>query len=174
MYGLGIAKGFMETLRTLVSEPVITQQYPDERRDPPRELRSRGMELLWYRERCTGCSNCAYACPHAIITVATHQSANGDRVIDRYEIDFARCMYCSLCVEACPFHAIEEGPNYEMASYSRQGLYYTMDKLTALVGERPPLLDPEEIPAPNIWGGGSQDQDQPDDPVLKARQQALS
>ena len=99
MFGRGIAKGLMVTLRYLVRRP-FTIQYPEEIRPIPVDART---NLLWFEERCTGCSTCAQACPDGCILVQTSPREDGSLSIDRYEIDFRLCMYCALCVEACPY-----------------------------------------------------------------------
>ena len=95
MFGTGIAKGLMVTLRYLFHRP-FTVQYPEELRPVPVNART---NLLWFEERCTGCSTCAQACPDGCILVATSPGEDGALNIDRYEIDFRLCMYCGLCVE---------------------------------------------------------------------------
>src|SRR3989304_22191 len=92
----------MVTLRTLFRTP-FTTQYPEEIRPIPVNART---NLLWFEERCTGCSTCAQACPDGCILVQTSPREDGSLNVDRYEIDFRLCMYCGLCVEACPHEAI--------------------------------------------------------------------
>ncbi|MEX2158365.1 MAG: 4Fe-4S binding protein, partial [Dehalococcoidia bacterium] len=93
MYGLGLAKGMMVTLKYLFRRP-YTVQYPEEVRNIPVGART---NLVWFEERCTGCSTCAQACPDGCILVATSPAEDGSLHIDRYEIDFRICMYCGLC-----------------------------------------------------------------------------
>ncbi len=123
MYGTGIIKGMALTFKHIFRKP-FTVQYPEERL--PTSPRYRGIEFLWSLHRCTGCDSCAKACPEGCITVATHQGEQGQRIVDRYEIDLRICLYCGLCVEACPFHAVYMGSNYELANYDVSKLY--MDK----------------------------------------------
>jgi NADH-quinone oxidoreductase subunit I len=59
MYGIGLAKGLWVTLRHFFKPPV-TVQFPEEVRPFPARART---NLLWFDERCTGCSTCAQACP---------------------------------------------------------------------------------------------------------------
>jgi NADH-quinone oxidoreductase subunit I len=126
MYGLGIAKGMMLTLKHLFRPP-ITIQYPEERQRLP--VRSRAT-LVWYEELCTGCNTCAEACPDGCITVATHPGRGpaGDRIVDRYEIDFRICMYCALCAEACPYSAIRTGLDFEYATYDFDSMLFTKER----------------------------------------------
>ena len=125
-YGTGIARGLGLTLRQLF-KPVDTLEYPEVSRPVPVYART---NLLWFEERCTGCSTCAQACPDGCILVATSQDAEGRRNIDRYEIDFRICMYCGLCTEACPYQAIQAGGRYDDAVYVFEDMYRDRDALT--------------------------------------------
>jgi NADH-quinone oxidoreductase subunit I len=154
VYGLGIAKGLLVTIRHLI-RPTFTVQYPEEVRSIPRRART---SLLWFEERCTGCSTCAQACPDGCILVATSPAQNGSLNKDRYEIDFRICMYCGLCTEACPYLAIQPGGPVEDAAYDFNHLYRDKHALTRLAhkhlkehdfmyphGERPPREVIEQI-----------------------------
>ena len=109
MYGLGILKGMVVTFKHIFKPP-FTVQYPEEVRPIPARART---NLLWFEERCTGCSTCAQACPDGCILVATSPAEDGSLNIDRFEIDFRLCMYCGLCVEACPYEAIQAGGTWK-------------------------------------------------------------
>ncbi len=128
MYGLGIAKGLLMTLRHLFRRP-FTVQYPEEVRHIPPRART---NLLWFDERCTGCSTCAQACPDGCILVATSPREDGSLNKDRYEIDFRLCMFCGLCVEACPFEAIQAGGPFDDAVYVFDDMYRDKDTLTRM------------------------------------------
>ena len=67
-YGIGIAKGMTVTLKNLVRSP-ITTQYPEEKLIVSR--RTRGTELIWDEERCSGCATCAKTCPQGSIKIKT-------------------------------------------------------------------------------------------------------
>ena len=67
-YGKGILKGMSVTIRHLLRIP-ITTQYPEQRLNPSR--RTRGNELIWNQERCTGCGTCAKTCPQGSIDIMT-------------------------------------------------------------------------------------------------------
>jgi NADH-quinone oxidoreductase subunit I len=131
MYGSGIIKGMMVTIKHLFRPP-YTVQYPEEVRPIPARART---NLLWFEERCTGCSTCAQACPDGCILVATTPAADGTRNIDRYEIDFRICMYCGLCVEACPYEAIQAGGTFKDAVYTFDDMYKDKHSLTVLARE---------------------------------------
>ena len=130
-YGTGIAKGMGLTLRTMF-RPVATIQYPEETRTIPVYART---NLLWFEERCTGCSTCAQACPDGCILVETSPNPDGTLEKVRYEIDFRICMYCGLCVEACPYQAIQAGGVFEDAVYEFDTMYKDKHALTKLAHE---------------------------------------
>ena len=83
MYGVGLIKGLKVTFRHLFKPPV-TVQFPEEVRNFPARART---NLLWFDERCTGCSTCAQACPDGCILVATEPRPDGSLQKVRYEID---------------------------------------------------------------------------------------
>ena len=153
MYGLGIAKGMWVTFKHIFRPP-FTVQYPEEVRPIPVRART---NLIWFEERCTGCSTCAQACPDGCILVQTSPREDLSLNIDRYEIDFRLCMYCGLCVEACPYEAIQAGGPLDDAAYDFNELYRDKHALTKMAqthlrthdhmypnGKGAPLL--EEIP----------------------------
>jgi formate hydrogenlyase subunit 6/NADH:ubiquinone oxidoreductase subunit I len=125
-YGIGVARGMLMTLRH-VFRPAITVNYPEQQREIPVRART---NLLWFEERCTGCSTCAQACPDGCILVQTSPRDDGTLSIDRYEIDFRICMYCGLCTEACPYQAIQAGGRYDDAVYVFESMYRDRQALT--------------------------------------------
>jgi NADH-quinone oxidoreductase subunit I len=131
VYGLGIAKGMLETLRHL-ARPPVTVQYPEEVRPIPPRART---NLLWFDERCTGCSTCAQACPDGCILVETAPNPDGTLNKVRYEIDFRLCMYCGLCAEACPYEAIQAGGVFRDSVYIFDDMYHDKHELTRLARE---------------------------------------
>jgi NADH-quinone oxidoreductase subunit I len=131
VYGLGIAKGLLTTAKHLFRKPV-TVQYPEEVRPIPPRART---NLLWFDERCTGCSTCAQACPDGCILVETRPNPDGTLEKVRYEIDFRLCMYCGLCTEACPYEAIQMGGRFDDADRVFDNLYRDKHALTAFARE---------------------------------------
>ena len=131
MYGTGLIKGMMVTLRHFFRPPV-TVQFPEEVRPIPARART---NLLWFDERCTGCSTCAQACPDGCILVATEPRPDGGLEKVRYEIDFRICMYCGLCTEACPYEAIQPGGSFRDAVYFFDDMYQDKYELTRLAHE---------------------------------------
>ena len=130
-YGLGVARGLLVTFKHIFRPP-ITVSYPEEERDVPVRART---NLLWFEERCTGCSTCAQACPDGCILVQTSPREDGTLNIDRYEIDFRICMYCGLCTEACPYQAIQSGGRYDDAVYVFEQMYRDRDALSREASE---------------------------------------
>ncbi len=131
MYGLGILKGMLVTFRHIFKPP-FTVQYPEEVRPIPARART---NLLWFEERCTGCSTCAQACPDGCILVATSPAEDGSLNIERYEIDFRICMYCGLCVEACPYEAIQAGGTWKDVTADFGEMYRDKQALTTFAHE---------------------------------------
>lgn len=131
MYGLGLAKGLMVTLKNFIRPP-FTVQYPEERLQ--QHPRFRGEEFVWYEERCTGCASCAKYCPLGIIKIVTDPSKTaieeGEKYdIEVFDIDIGRCMFCGLCVEACPYDALFMGSGFERGRYRRDELVISVDEL---------------------------------------------
>ena len=131
MYGIGIAKGLGQSFKHAFRAPV-TVEYPEQVRYMSPRART---NLLWFDERCTGCSTCAQACPDGCILVQTSPNPDGSLNKERYEIDFRLCMYCGLCVEACPYEAIQVGGTYKDAVYDFDDMYKDKHALTTLARE---------------------------------------
>ncbi|MGA1867540.1 MAG: NuoI/complex I 23 kDa subunit family protein [bacterium] len=131
----GIVTGMKVTLSNLFAKPV-TRQYPKEK--PVFKKRFRGRLGLVRdkksgRLKCVACGLCAKACPDNIITIV---AAQGDpekgekkKYPKEYTVDIARCMYCGYCVEACPFGALVMTHEYELATYNKDDLVCSIDKL---------------------------------------------
>ena len=151
-YGLGIAKGLLVTFRHLFRPP-ITVSYPEEERDVPVRART---NLLWFEERCTGCSTCAQACPDGCILVQTSPREDGTLRIDRYEIDFRICMYCGLCTEACPYEAIQPGGPLDDAVTDFDEMYRDKHALSRMARS---FLDRNDNTYPNGMAAPAPDAD---------------
>jgi NAD(P)H-quinone oxidoreductase subunit I len=126
-YGKGVAKGMALTFKHLFRPP-ITVQYPEEKLQVSRRIR--GNELVWYPNRCTGCTNCVRACPQGNIEILTHKGDKKKYAVDKFEIDTGRCMFCGLCVEACPFKALAMGTDYEKSRYKQNDLVMGKEDLS--------------------------------------------
>jgi len=127
-YGLGIAKGLSVTIRHLLRRP-ITTQYPEQRLNPSRRVR--GNELIWDKDKCTGCGTCAKACHIGAIHISTSTNLVDNKYeVQSYEVDTGYCIFCGLCVEACPYEALFLSYDYERAQYRRNDLVQSKEKMT--------------------------------------------
>src|SRR5712691_11501775 len=152
--GMGLLKGLMVTLKTMMRRSV-TQQYPHVKPDLP--ARSRGVIAL-KQENCTVCYKCSRECPDWCIYIdahkETHEPAGGGRarsakILDRFAIDYALCMYCGICVEACPFDALFWSREFDYAEYDIHELTHEKERLeewTYTVLPPPPLEVGAEAP----------------------------
>jgi len=119
-YGIGIAKGLTVTIRHLLRHPTVSQ-YPEQRLNISR--RFRGNELIWNREKCTGCGTCAKTCPQGAIEIITSTNPVENKyAVEKYQVDTGYCIQCGLCVEACPYEALYMGHSFECAKYRRDEL----------------------------------------------------
>ena len=126
-YGLGIAKGMALTFKHLFRHP-ITTQYPEERLTVSRRIR--GNELVWDKEKCTGCATCAKSCPEGCIEIITSVNTEENKyVVEKFGVDIGYCIFCGLCVESCPYEALFMSYDYERARYRRQELVMAKEGL---------------------------------------------
>ena len=126
-YGIGIIKGLTVTIRHLLRHPTVNQ-FPEQRLNMSRRIR--GNELIWSRERCTGCGTCAKTCPQGAIEIVTATNLVDNKYdVEKYQVDTGYCIQCGLCVEACPYDALFMGYSYERAQYRRGDLIQTNDEL---------------------------------------------
>ena len=146
---MGYLDGFRVTFRQ-ISEPRVTNKYPDEKRPKPERLHGRHV-LNRYEdgmEKCIGCELCAGVCPARCIYVRGADNppddpvSPGERYGFVYEINYLRCIHCDLCVEACPTEAITESKLFEFSFTNRQDAIYTRDEL---------LVDDEGHPQHLPW-----------------------
>jgi ferredoxin len=109
-YGKGIAKGMAVTFQHLFRQP-ITTQYPEQRLIVSR--RTRGNELIWQEDQCSGCATCARSCPLGVIQIR----ATGQGYVQ------------APCSETCPAHInipryvkyISEGKPADLSPQSADG-----------------------------------------------------
>ena len=126
-FGLGIVKGMTVTIERLLRHPTVSQ-YPKQRLNVSRRIR--GNELIWNREKCTGCATCAKTCPQGAIEIVTSTNLPDNKYeVQTYRVDTGYCIQCGLCVEACPYDALFMGYSYERAKYRRGELVQANDEL---------------------------------------------
>ena len=135
-YGIGIAKGLTVTIRHMFRRP-ITVQHPEQRLNTSRRIR--GNELVWSKERCTGCATCAKTCPQGVIRITTSvDPVENKYVVEKYEVDTGYCIFCGLCVESCPYGALFLGYTYERAQYRRNELTQSKEDMMLESGKKQP------------------------------------
>ncbi len=133
-YGLGIAKGLSVTLGYFFRRPSVTQ-YPDQRLHVSR--RTRGQEMVWDREKCTGCCTCAKSCPQGVIEIVTSTNLKNNKYeVEKYQVDTGYCIQCGLCVESCPYEALFFSTNYECAKYRRSELIQNKEDMMLESGNK--------------------------------------
>jgi NADH-quinone oxidoreductase subunit I len=133
-YGMGIAKGLSVTLGYFFRRPSVTQ-YPDQRLHVSR--RTRGQEMVWDREKCTGCCTCAKSCPQGVIEIVTSTNLKNNKYeVEKYQVDTGYCIQCGLCVESCPYEALFFSTNYECAKYRRSELIQNKEDMMLESGNK--------------------------------------
>jgi NADH-quinone oxidoreductase subunit I len=131
---MGIAKGLSVTLGYFFRRPSVTQ-YPDQRLHVSR--RTRGQEMVWDREKCTGCCTCAKSCPQGVIEIVTSTNLKNNKYeVEKYQVDTGYCIQCGLCVESCPYEALFFSTNYECAKYRRSELIQNKEDMMLESGNK--------------------------------------
>ncbi len=138
--GFGLMQGLLVVLKNMTRKR-ITEQYPEERLIVSR--RTRAQELVWDRDRCTGCATCVKACPQGNIKIETSIGPNNKYVVEKFENDEGRCIFCGLCVEACPYEALFFGRSYERSQYQRKALVADIDEMTSPKKEKSAYYRPD-------------------------------
>jgi len=133
-YGLGIAKGLSVTLRYFFRSPSVTQ-YPEQRLHTSRRIR--GNELVWDRQKCTGCCTCAKSCPQGVIQIVTSTNMVDNKYeVEKYQVDTGYCIQCGLCVESCPYGALFFSYAYECSKYRRADLVQDKEEMMLESGKK--------------------------------------
>jgi NADH-quinone oxidoreductase subunit I/NAD(P)H-quinone oxidoreductase subunit I len=141
-----IFEGMAVTFSHFVRKP-YTVQYPD--RIPMRiqdtlPFRYRGI-LAVDLEICTGCLACERACPiDCIVIEAVKDKETRQMILNRFDIDIAKCMYCGLCSEPCPTGSIHHTSEFEGADFTLQSMLrrYVTTPVAAYKPKKGPETDP--------------------------------
>ena len=171
MYGLGLGKGLLVTLSTMLRKPV-TAQYPKEHL--PVDERFMGFPALTWDYQikepfCTGCMVCVRYCPTQCMSATMKDNplhADGKstrrKIIDEFEINLGRCILCGICVEVCNFDAIEMSHEHELSKYQRNDNRMDLPKLLEMgkeyqaeVNWQPPS---KKKPAKEAKGKGAEEE----------------
>ena len=121
-------QGLMVTFRNQNPKYIYTEQYPAER--PKVAERYRGAPRLNNNPEngetlCISCNLCALACPENLIVVTSERNEQTKRKdLTDFTYDLSRCMFCGLCEDACPVDALELTQDFELATYTRDGLIW--------------------------------------------------
>ena len=153
-YFWGVAKGMWQTLKHLFRRRRFTVEYPDVRWPLPPGYRGAPVLVTGDdgHERCVACLMCMFVCPpQAIYIEAEETPRDKERRPAIFDIDFGRCIFCGYCEEACPEIAIVLKDEFELASFTREGLVKGRDELLAMgLKERTsfvyPIVDRGPVP----------------------------
>jgi NADH-quinone oxidoreductase subunit I len=134
-----LLQGLWVTFRNQHPKYIYTEQYPAER--PQVAERYRGAPRLNVNPDneetlCIACNLCALACPENLIVVGmARNEQTKHKELTTFTYDLSRCMFCGLCEDACPVDALELTQDFELASYTREGLIW--DRQTLEEGPKP-------------------------------------
>src|SRR5712691_11162026 len=130
---LDLLQGLKVTFKYQHPKEIYTEQYPLER--PQVAERYRGAPRLNVNPDtdetlCISCDLCALACPENLIVVTSERNEKTRRKeLVAFTYDLSRCMFCGLCEDACPTDALELTQDFELASYSREGMIWDRETL---------------------------------------------
>lgn len=164
-----LSRGLWTVLKQVLFNPVVTLQYPEQKREVRPRFRGRHVLKRYENglEKCIGCSLCAAACPSDAIFVEASENTDekrfspGERYASTYEINMLRCIYCGFCEDACPTEAIVLGDNYELSFTDRRQAIYPKEMLLEPV----PIVDmttPRAV-EPNVYNRSVPEMKDPQD-----------
>ena len=124
---------------------IVTQQYPENRKDLKMFDRFKGEVVLKHDEnnmhRCNGCGICQINCPNGSIEIITDMIANDEgkqeRIIDKHIYHLSMCTFCGLCVKNCPSNALEFTQEFEHAVFDRSKLTKVLNKPGSKIKKEP-------------------------------------
>ncbi len=129
---LGLLHGLGVTLKNFL-RGAVTEQYPEERHEPPERFRGR---LFLDHHICIGCTMCEQSCPNGALKMVpwgaisnTAQPQHRDYNLFP-QVDIAMCTYCGWCEDVCPTGAIRHTKQFELARYDREHFEYTPEQLS--------------------------------------------
>ncbi|MDD8018118.1 MAG: NADH-quinone oxidoreductase subunit I [Bacteroidota bacterium] len=120
-------------------QPVVTLQYPIEKKAMPERVRNR---LYMNFDDCIGCELCANACPVDCIDIEVMKAPATENLgvtstgqkkriyVTKFDIDIAKCCYCGLCVYPCPTECLKMTDVYEFSEFDRHNLIYNFSTMT--------------------------------------------
>ena len=116
--------GMMVTLKYFCKKSV-TVRYPEEK--CVISPRYRGVVSLVIDEktgkhRCIACGTCIRICPNYSLVLESGIDELKKRCPTKFTLKLGQCMFCGLCAEACPVGALEMNKEYEISTYTREGL----------------------------------------------------
>ena len=154
----GVFVAFVTALRQLFRRR-MTLRYPEEKLEIEGEGFQydakkaigipgyKGRHIL-FLDKCTGCQLCSIACENiadCIEMVTVEKKDFPAWVVPKQlaaaatfpqnkkslwpQIDFGSCVFCGFCVDACPFDALYMTNEYELTSYTKEGLIFTPTQL---------------------------------------------
>jgi len=127
----GIRAGLYITFQHLFRKK-FTRQYPEQKIQIDPTYRGK-ISMLFTPdtgdEICISCLQCMRVCPSGCIHIVPSIDENKKRHVGTFDVDLSKCLFCALCEETCPVNCLVLDPIYDYASYSRDGLYMTIEGL---------------------------------------------
>jgi len=127
----GIRAGLYMTMQTFFRKK-FTVQYPEQSLEIDPTFRGK-ISLLFepgtHADICISCQQCARICPVECIKIIPRVDENKKRHVGTFDVDMSKCLFCGLCEGVCPESCIVLDAVFDYSSYSRDGLYLTVEGL---------------------------------------------